>query len=289
MSAAAAARSGGGVADDGMGSGGIGGGVTAPPPLGSTAAGGDDPARRGDGGAHDGSMGSGGVGRGVAATRTLGFGAAGGDGPDFQGGGAGHVGVVQAQLEPVPGGSIPEEHIGKDPSPGSSLLFLHARAACTDNDKLVTLRDDLAEHVYGQYGEYLARHLERCVTWTWRPIYKELWERGTASTTWNAFSSLRFFFSRTLFFLRLLLVRAATDEKSGASATSRTGHLRDSGCDFPGCYCHACRCCAGRPARERWVATDQLSIGRLKGGRRHPPPQQLIPLNEFLTRAVTEW
>jgi len=194
VSAAAAARSGGGVADDGMVSGGMGGGVTAPPPLGSTAAGSDDLARRGDGGAHDGSMGSGGVGRGVAATRTLGFGAAGGDGPDFQGGGAGHVGVVQAQLEPVPGGSIPEEHIGKDPSPGSSLLFLHARAACTDNDKLVTLRDDLAEHVYGQYGEYLARHLERCVTWTWRPISKELWERGTASTTWNAFSSLRFFF-----------------------------------------------------------------------------------------------
>jgi len=121
VSDAAAARSGGDGGDDGMGSGGVGGGVAAPPTLGSAAAGGDDP-----------------VGRG---------------------GGAGHGGVVHTQLEPLPGGSMPDVRIGMDPPPGSFLFLLQARAAFTDNDEFVTLRDDLAEHVYGKRGEYLAPYL----------------------------------------------------------------------------------------------------------------------------------
>jgi len=109
VSDAAAARSGGDGGDDGMGSGGVGGGVAAPPTLGSVAAGGDDP-----------------VGRGC---------------------GAGHGGVVHTQLEPLPGGSMPDVRIGIDPPPGSFLFFLQSRAAFTDNDQFVTLRDDLAKHV----------------------------------------------------------------------------------------------------------------------------------------------
>jgi len=46
-----------------------------------------------------------------------------------------------------------------DPPPGSFLFFLQARAAFTDKDEFVTLRDDLAEHVYGKRGEYLAPYL----------------------------------------------------------------------------------------------------------------------------------
>jgi len=121
VSDAAAARSGGDGGDDVMGSDGVGGGVAAPPTLGSVAAGSDDP-----------------VGRG---------------------GGAGHGGVGHTQLEPLPGGSMPNVRIGMDPPPGSFLFFLQARAAFTDKDEFVTLRDDLAEHVYGKRGEYLAPYL----------------------------------------------------------------------------------------------------------------------------------
>jgi len=159
VSAAAMARDGGGRSDDGMESGGVGGGVASPPTLGSAAAGGDDPAGCGGGGGDHGGIGSDEVGGGVAATPTLGCAAAGGDDPVGRGGGAGHGGVVHTQLEPLPGGSMPDVHIGMDPPPGSFLFFLQARAAFTDNDEFVTLRDDLAEHVYGKRGEYLAPYL----------------------------------------------------------------------------------------------------------------------------------
>ena len=91
-----------------------------------------------------------------------------------------------------------------------------------------------------------------------------------------------FFFPRTVVFLRLLLVRAATAEVGGTSATSRLGPLKVGDCDGPGGCCRKRRWCAGRPAREMWVKTEQLYIGRLKGGRRHPPQRQLIPL-KFLS------
>jgi len=157
--AAAVARSGGCGSDDGMGSGGVGGGIAAAPTLGSAAAGGDDSAGSGCDGGRDGGMWSGAMGGGVAAPPTLGSAHAGGDNPVGRGGGAGHGGVVHAQLEPLPGGSMPDVRIGMDAPPRSFLFFLHAGAACTDNDAFVTLRDDLAEHVYGKRGVLLARYL----------------------------------------------------------------------------------------------------------------------------------
>lgn len=102
---------------------------------------------------------SGGVGGEVAAPPTLGSTVAGGDDPAGRGSGAGHGGVVHMPLEPLPEGSMPNARMWMDPPPGSFLFLLQARAAFTDNDEFVTLRDDLAGHVCGKCGEYLTPYL----------------------------------------------------------------------------------------------------------------------------------
>jgi len=54
---------------------------------------------------------------------------------------------------------MPEVRMGVDPPAGSFLFFLEARAAITDNDEFLSLRDDMAEHVFSNRGAYLAPYL----------------------------------------------------------------------------------------------------------------------------------
>jgi len=159
MSAAAAARSGSGGSYNGTRSGGVGGGVAAPPAPGAAAAGADNPAGRGGGRGRDDGTGRGGVGGGVAAPSAPGAAAAGSDDPAGRGRGAAHGFVAHTSLEPLPGGAMPEVRVGVEPPPGSFLFFLQARAAVTDQDEFVALRDDMTEHVYSKRAEYLAPYL----------------------------------------------------------------------------------------------------------------------------------
>jgi len=134
----------------------VGGGVAAPSSAGDAAAGGDDPAGRGNN-ADRSRMGGSGVDGGVAASSPFGAQAAGDEDPAGRGHGNGCV--THTRLEPLPGGSMPEVRMGVDPPAGSFTFFLEARAAITDNDEFLSLRDNMAEHVFSNRGAYLAPYL----------------------------------------------------------------------------------------------------------------------------------
>jgi len=54
---------------------------------------------------------------------------------------------------------MPVVRTGVDPPAGSFLFFLEARAAITDHGEFLSLRDDMAEHVFCNRSAYLAPYL----------------------------------------------------------------------------------------------------------------------------------
>jgi len=156
IAAAAAARGDHGASDGSAAGGEVGGEVAAPSSAGAAATGGDDPAGLGS---VDGRLGvrCGMVGGEVAAPSSSGAAAAGGHDPS--GLGRGYCSLDHTRLDPLPGGIMPVVRTGVDPPSGSFLFFLEARAAITDHGEFLSLRDDMAEHVFANRGAYLAPYL----------------------------------------------------------------------------------------------------------------------------------
>jgi len=156
IAAAAAARGGHAASDGGAAGGELGGGVAAPSSSGAAAAGGDDPVRLGSVDGHL-SVGGGRVGAEVETPSSSCAAAAGRNDPS--GLGRGYRGIDHIRLDPLPGGIMPVVRTGVDPPAGSFLFFLEARAAITDHGEFLSLRDDMAEHVFSNRGAYLAPFL----------------------------------------------------------------------------------------------------------------------------------